>query len=98
MTPIDLTRPDNHVRRIDEQVHCAIEGNVVVMTLADGAYFELNPVGARIWDEIAEPVRVSDLVNRLVDDYDVDAETCRSEVTEWLTRMHELGLVQTAPA
>ncbi|MEY2467312.1 MAG: hypothetical protein QOF21_10, partial [Actinomycetota bacterium] len=47
MSPNELFDPKAVVRRIDEQVHCALEGSVVVMTLADGKYFELNPIAAR---------------------------------------------------
>lgn len=81
------------LQRIHEQVHTVLDGSVVVMTLADGNYFELNPVGARIWAELEQPVTVPELVDRLLADYDVDGETCRIEVEAWLLKMHDLGLV-----
>ena len=98
MTPAQPFAPSARVRRSDEQVFCTVDGSVVIMTLADGDYFELNTVGARIWDEIEEPIVVADLVSRLVADYDVDADTCAGEVSEWLSRMYDLALVRSESA
>jgi hypothetical protein len=98
MSPNELFDPKAVVRRIDEQVHCALEGSVVVMTLADGKYFELNPIAARIWDELAEPIAISELIDRLLRDYDVDADTCQREVNAWLGEMRTLGLLDESAA
>ena len=91
--PIDLS---SRLQRTSEQVHTLLDGNVVIMTLADGKYFELNPVGARIWDELEQPIAIPEVVDRLLADYEIDEETCRSEVETWLTKMSELGLVIAA--
>ena len=90
MSPID---DSTHLQRSTEQVHTVVDGGVVIMTLADGNYFELNSVGSRIWAELEHPVSIDDLVNRLLADYDVHEDVCRAEVVGWLTKMNDLGLV-----
>lgn len=93
MTSGNPTAPSSRVQRASDQVHCTVDGSVVIMTLADGQYFELNPVGARIWEELEQPTTVAEIVDQLTADYEIDVDTCTAEVEEWLDKMRSLGLV-----
>jgi hypothetical protein len=90
MSPLDAS---TRLQRTKDEVHTVLDGSVIVMTLADGHYFELNPVGARIWDELQEPTALPALVEALTAEYDIEPAACRAEVEVWLARMQELGLV-----
>jgi hypothetical protein len=86
----------NRLQRAAQQVNVVLDDTVVIMKLSDGSYFQLNEVGARIWNELVDPVDVDSLVARLLDAYDIDEPTCRAEVDTWLQKMQELGLVVPA--
>jgi len=57
-----------------------LEGEVVIMNKRDNVYYGLNDVGGRIWQLIKEPRVVSDLIDTLMKEYEVDRTTCASEV------------------
>ena len=98
VTASDFLHTATQLQRSSDQVHCVLDGNIVIMTLADGKYFELNRVGAHIWAQLEQPASISEIVDQLAAQYEVDIDTCRAEVETWLSRMHELGLVVAAPA
>ena len=58
-----------------------IDGDKVMMDLEKGQYFALNSVGSRIWEEIQSPVKISEVVNTLLSEYDVDRETCEKSLS-----------------
>ena len=61
-----------------------IDEDKVMMDLEKGQYFALNSVGSRIWEEIQSPVKISEVVNILLSEYDVDRETCEKSVMEFI--------------
>jgi len=64
-----------------------IDGEKVMMHIENGKYYAMNEVGSRIWDLIAEPVPVYEIVNTLLDEYQIDEETCKNAVLEFLTNV-----------
>ena len=53
----------------------------------------LNEVGADIWKLLPEVGTEDELVARLLEDYDVDEETLRADVSEFLDTLRGLGIV-----
>lgn len=70
-----------------------LHDEMVMMDLAQGKYFSLNPVATRIWELLEGPVAVEELCGRLQEEYDVDAGTCLEEVSGHLQEMVRLGLI-----
>jgi hypothetical protein len=68
-------------------------GAVVILGLRDGMYFELSEVGARVWQLIQQPRSVQSIIDTLLDEYDVSADQCESDVVALATEMHRHGLV-----
>ena len=64
-----------------------------MMDIDKGKYFSLNPVATRIWDLLVLPLTIDELCDRLMEEYEVDAEQCRTEVTEVINEMVKLGVV-----
>lgn len=73
------------------------DGDVVILNLANGVYYGLNEVGARIWKLIQQPVSVRQLNDTLLAEYDVNAEQCYQEVVRLLHELfaHELVRVES---
>ena len=72
-----------------------IDEDKVMMDLEKGQYFALNSVGSRIWEEIQSPVKISELVNILLSEYDVDRETCEKSVMEFIEGLDNAGLLSS---
>lgn len=70
-----------------------IDGDKVMMDLEKGQYFALNSVGSRIWEEIKSPVKLSEVVNTLLSEYEVDRETCEQSVVEFIEGLNHAGLL-----
>ena len=66
---------------------------VVVLNLDDGQYFELNEVGASVWQLLQEPVRVDEVLARLLEEYEVSNDECETDLLELLGDLEEHGLI-----
>jgi hypothetical protein len=96
-----MTSPDSHpldlatrVQRSSQQVHCQVGDLIVLMKTEGGDYFELNRVGTRIWRELETPSSIAALVERILPDFDVDQQTCETQVLQWMDKMRGLGFVE----
>lgn len=85
-----MTKYIRNSRTISGRLH----DELVMMDPEQGKYFSLNSVATRIWDLLEHPVELTVLCGLLIEEYDVNPETCHSEVKEWLDRMIRMGLVK----
>ena len=53
----------------------------------------LNETGALLWKELEQGCEKKDLVQALLDEYEVDAETAEKDVNEFLKRADAAGLI-----
>ena len=70
-----------------------LDGEKVMMNLDKGEYFMMNEVGSRIWEIINEPMNVKSIVDALRSEYEVDEETCKDTVVEFLGRLNNAELI-----
>jgi hypothetical protein len=84
---------ESEVVAISDQVSADLQGEAVVLSLADATYYGLNDVGARIWELVQEPRRVGDVLDSLVAEFDVDASQCRSDLMAFLDDLQGWGLI-----
>ena len=49
------------VVRASDVLASQVENELVMMDIERGMYYALNPVGADIWERLAEPQQVADL-------------------------------------
>ncbi len=92
MHMIDL---NTHVSQSASPLVTEIEGEMVMMDVKSGLYFNLDTIGSDIWRRIAEPVSVLALCEAMERNYDADLMTIRKDVLELLAQMAEHGLVRT---
>lgn len=70
-----------------------LDGEKVMMNLDKGEYFMMNEVGSRIWEIISEPINVRRIIDTLRSEYEVDEETCKDTVLEFLGRLNNADLI-----
>lgn len=68
-----------------------VGGTVVLLDEHDG-FLELNPVGAEIWEIIAQPTPVSALILALTHTFGVDEPTVRRDVLPFIDTLVDKGL------
>ena len=75
-------------------VSCDLEEEVAMLNLKDGVYYGLDPVGARIWNLIQKPTKISAILETLIKEYDVEEERCKNDLIELLEELQEKELVK----
>jgi len=85
---------DTVVGLSNEQASADVSDEVVVVNLSSGRYYGLDPVGARVWDLLRTKRRVEEIRDALLDEYDVDRETCGRDLLALIGRLAEAGLVE----
>ena len=70
-----------------------MDGSAVMMDIMTGKYYNLGAVGGRIWELLEEPMTLGDLVQKLTGEYDVTAEKCLADITPFLEKLLERGLL-----
>ncbi|KYO50464.1 PqqD family peptide modification chaperone [Tistrella mobilis] len=81
------------LRRADDVSAVTGDGETLLLNLSTGLWHGLDPIAARIWEMLAEPMDADGLVARLVAEYEVTPETCRAEIIPLLDRMRARGLL-----
>jgi hypothetical protein len=82
------------VAAVKQQVSCDLAGETVILSLADGIYYGLNAVGARVWSLIEEPRSVEEIRRLLLVEYDVDEESCERQLQALLVDLAANGLIE----
>lgn len=81
----------------DDLVVEEIDDEIVVLDLEGNQYFGLNEVGWLIWRAIEEDdAALADIVDRIVDGFDVDADTAREDTKAFIGQLLEADLADRA--
>ncbi|GKU75822.1 lasso peptide biosynthesis PqqD family chaperone [Paenibacillus sp. L3-i20] len=68
-------------------------GEKVMLSVTNGNYYNLGHIGGHIWDAIAEPISIEELINTLMEQFEVDREQCESHVESFLDHLRKEGLI-----
>lgn len=81
------------VCQTQEVVTSDIDGEVVMMSIAKGNYYGMDAIGSRIWELMAHPIKVKDLVKLLLEEFKVDYQTCEKDVLKFLNELHDDNII-----
>ena len=70
-----------------------MDGEKVMLSVANGKYYNLGELGGEIWELMKEPITIQELVTTLQSQYNVDPTDCNEHVTDFLSQLLEQGLV-----
>ena len=68
----------------------------VILDLASGTYFGLDPVGARIWQLLGEGKTLAEICQMMLEEYEVEREQLETDVLRITGELLERGLVVPA--
>jgi hypothetical protein len=95
--PLELT-PATVLVAARGQVSTELEGEAVILGLADGVYYGLDGAGALVWERLREPRSVAELRDAVTAEFDVDAETAERDLLALLEELAGRGLVESPRA
>lgn len=79
---------------IKEHLYSDLNGDAVILSMKNGKYYGLNEVGRHIWNVIKSPANLKEIQAKILDEYEVDEETCYREVASFLQKMLGEGLIE----
>lgn len=68
--------------------------SIVILSLKDGMYYELKEVAARVWSFIQQPCSIQDVVDKLLEEYEVDVEQCEADLIALAEDLFQRGLIE----
>jgi hypothetical protein len=77
-----------------EQVSCNLAGEAAILSLKNGVYYGLNPVGSRIWNLIQTPRTFGELRTILLNEYNVEATELEQDMARLFRELSEHKLVE----
>jgi hypothetical protein len=87
--PNDSMIPTRHAEALEAEV----DGERVLMSPKNFAYFGLMDTGALVWDRIDGSTSIGEMIAALVSEFDADETTVRSDVTEFISALDAAGLL-----
>ena len=69
-----------------------MDGEVVMMDIMTGKYYNLGATGGMIWGLLESPKTLDNIVDELTKKYDIDRPTCTLQVESFLKSGLEKGL------
>lgn len=84
-------------KRSEKALFANVGDDIVALHLENGFCFGMAEVSAQVWDLLGETVGLDQICDRLMQQYEVDAGTCRAEVGKLLGELVDQGLVETVP-
>jgi hypothetical protein len=80
----------------EDLLEADVNGEIVALHIEKGQCYGMNAVASRVWAMLAEPTSPADICARLGQEFEVDAETCRRDVTALIDDFRKEGLIKPA--
>jgi hypothetical protein len=84
---------ESRVRAVSNQVSANLEDEMVILSLADGVYYGLDPLGTRIWGLLQKPLKIGEIRDLLLEEYEVESRRCEEDLLKLLTDLASRGLI-----
>ncbi|MDF1572513.1 MAG: PqqD family peptide modification chaperone [Bacteroidales bacterium] len=81
------------VQRNPAQEFSKIDEEIIMLNVNKGEYYALNDVASRIWEMIDTPVQVNDLLNKLIEEYEIDTQTCQQDTLRCLEDFRNKSII-----
>lgn len=89
----DLTQ-DSMIAASSGQISTQLDDEAIVLDLETGTYYGLAQVGARIWAILQQPTTCAQIVDTLLDEYDVERAALAEDVLAFVRDLRANRLVE----
>ncbi|MGY6555538.1 MAG: lasso peptide biosynthesis PqqD family chaperone [Wenzhouxiangella sp.] len=81
-------------KRNSSLIGATVDDELVMMSVEHGQYYGLGGVGPRVWELLEEPRKFDELVELILQEFEVEREVCEKDMVEFLEQMEKLGLIE----
>ncbi len=85
--------PNTTIEVAKDVVSCDLVDEAAILNLKTGIYYGLDPIGARIWNLIQKPRQLNEILETLLNEYEVEKNRCQEDLIELLEQLAEKELV-----
>jgi hypothetical protein len=75
-----------------DQVSANLSGEAVILAMKEGVYYGLGKVGTRIWDLLAQPRSLGEIVTQITAEFDVTRERAEQDLLAFAGDLVSQGL------
>lgn len=81
------------ISRNSEVVYSDMDDHTVMMSIEKGEYYDLNPVGRRVWELLETPEKVVAICERLVKEFNVSKAQCELDLLPFLQQLIDKDII-----
>lgn len=85
-TKMDI-EPETVLQRKPDLLYNEIDGEVVMLSIENSEYYGMDKVGSRIWDLIEKPITLKQLIDKLMEEYEVSEQQCAEDTLIFLYKL-----------
>lgn len=82
------------ISRQTDIVFNKLDDEIVMMSIKNAEYYGLDNIGSRIWEIIEKPTSLKQLLELLLNEFDVNEEKCKSDVIEFLVALEKKNIIK----
>ena len=83
------------VSQVEGLISSNMDGEMVILSVGSGKYYNFGEIGGEIWNLIKEPIRIQDLITSLVANFDVEESVCETQVISFLSQLLAENVIQS---
>ncbi|MEV5027127.1 MULTISPECIES: lasso peptide biosynthesis PqqD family chaperone [Paenibacillus] len=91
---VDIITANELVVQSDGYLVSEMNGEKIMLSIENGKYYNLGQLGGRVWELMASPVSIQDMVKQLVTEYEIEPGACEQQVRTFLQQLKSEGLIQ----
>ena len=84
----------NEVIKLKKAINVTdLSGEKVMIDFESGKYFLIKGVGNDIWDYLQKEITPEEIIDKLLEEYDVSREVCEAQVMDFLGKMEKYEFI-----
>jgi hypothetical protein len=84
---------DSRISKNPQVSYANIGNDLVIMNLANNAYYRVNKIGADIWALLDASPTLQEICDQIKSQYNIDFERCLADVTTFISNMVNKGVL-----
>lgn len=91
---VTTIRADSVIQRTKNHLDTQLDDEVILMQIESGQIYGMAETAEVIWGQLSEPATFGQLIDHLVEQFDVDRGTCITEVSQFLFDLEKQKFVE----
>ncbi|HEY3266237.1 MAG TPA: PqqD family protein [Armatimonadota bacterium] len=84
---------DRYITRDPDAAWRVFEDGAVIVTPQESVMHSLNPVGTRIWELADGTLTVNEILDTIVDEFDVDRTQAEADIIDFCRTLSDKGML-----